>query len=675
MSQSQTTRLLYTSHFVQFLAGLFLALLFLLAGYFNWQAQDRELNHQLETAADELKAAASVSLSDLQQQMLGLGQLILLDQQTQQHIEAAWRAWQEEGEGSGGAQTQHQRQQLYAHLEPVWSQLNQSLGIHQMQLHFMDRQGRNRSFLRMHAPQQYGDDLTQLRPIIDTTHATGQAASGFEVGRFASGVRGAMPVNLPTIERSVVFELGTQLELKLRQLDQQFNAGFAVILKEDQVAVSQLPDAYQGRGYQIGQCHYYLEASSRAGLDALLQQMTQCERDFESGHWQLFSLDDTTYQIIQTQLDHPLSTDHRVDTLIWRDISGLLAGQQATQRQLLIHLGAIWLALQLMLMLGLYLTGRGMRLRLRRTRDELADSVARLNALIRHFRACVLFESAERRVLHINQAFCAYFCPDQLPEQMVGKKTTELLPVYAENFADPDSALAMIEQRVTNCLEVQNEEVHLADGRVFERDYVPVHRDGRLFGHLWVYRDISQLKAQQKALKYMARTDSLTDLPNRRYFMQKLTDEALRIQRTGEGASLVMFDLDHFKQINDNWGHAVGDEVLRLLARRVRKTLRASDFAARLGGEEFAVLLPSTPTEGANIFAERLRRLIADTPFETSTGAIDVTISLGISHLTQLDKLPEEALQRADKALYLAKNRGRNRVQVFQLGDSNPLSS
>ena len=162
----------------------------------------------------------------------------------------------------------------------------------------------------------------------------------------------------------------------------------------------------------------------------------------------------------------------------------------------------------------------------------------------------------------------------------------------------------------------------------------------------------------------MALTDSLTGLHNRRYFSTHL--EAL-FQRTAEGGkplAVLMIDIDHFKLVNDTYGHAVGDEVLSDVAQNIARNVRAFDLVARYGGEEFVVVMPDTAAAVAVAVADRLRERIAKQPVVVadSAAAIEVTVSIGISHARGKKDLPKELLKRADRALYQAKEAGRNRV-------------
>jgi diguanylate cyclase (GGDEF)-like protein len=157
--------------------------------------------------------------------------------------------------------------------------------------------------------------------------------------------------------------------------------------------------------------------------------------------------------------------------------------------------------------------------------------------------------------------------------------------------------------------------------------------------------------------------DGLTGVPNKRYFEEALARELARAQRHGRPLSLAVLDIDHFKRINDTYGHLAGDAVLRELAARVRGAIRADEVFARFGGEEFVLLMPEATPEQAAHFAERIRRLAADEPFDVGGKGIPVTVSIGLAHTSgERGVTPEELVGRADRKLYEAKAGGRNRV-------------
>jgi len=226
----------------------------------------------------------------------------------------------------------------------------------------------------------------------------------------------------------------------------------------------------------------------------------------------------------------------------------------------------------------------------------------------------------------------------------------------------------------------------IREGRVFSRmeDYFR-HRDGHWVpvlltvtpipgdGAVAVFTDITELKKMQEELRLQAETDPLTVLANRRSFFTALLRAGERVARHGDRCAILMLDLDHFKAVNDRYGHAVGDAVLGTFATVLRNTLRGSDLPARIGGEEFAVLLPHTDLAGALLLAERIRRAVADCCRVPTYPELRMTVSIGVSELLPDDPTPEAALARADAALYRAKQAGRNRVvaEVRTVEDEN----
>ncbi len=176
---------------------------------------------------------------------------------------------------------------------------------------------------------------------------------------------------------------------------------------------------------------------------------------------------------------------------------------------------------------------------------------------------------------------------------------------------------------------------------------------------------IEQIGIKEEELRRLAATDVLTGLANRREFISRGTDEVLRAKRYNSHVCVLMMDIDHFKKVNDTWGHAVGDDVIRQVAAIARDVCRAVDVVGRIGGEEFAVLLPETDRQGALIVAERLRETVAGRTVSLSGGqTLGVSISIGLAEMTREDGDLSHLLGRADAALYEAKQQGRNRVCV-----------
>jgi diguanylate cyclase (GGDEF)-like protein len=164
-------------------------------------------------------------------------------------------------------------------------------------------------------------------------------------------------------------------------------------------------------------------------------------------------------------------------------------------------------------------------------------------------------------------------------------------------------------------------------------------------------------------------TDGMTELHNYRYFEMRLKEEILRHTRNKQGVSLIILDVDHFKNYNDTLGHQAGDEVLRQLAHILKDTVRENDIVARYGGEEFAVILPSVGKEGVIILAERIRSHVANSEFkdEHVQPLGKITVSIGTASLPLDASDSTDLIYKADTALYAAKHSGRNCVRQYSL--------
>jgi diguanylate cyclase (GGDEF)-like protein/PAS domain S-box-containing protein len=187
--------------------------------------------------------------------------------------------------------------------------------------------------------------------------------------------------------------------------------------------------------------------------------------------------------------------------------------------------------------------------------------------------------------------------------------------------------------------------------------------DGELAYYAAIERDLTEYKRLQSHLEDMANTDSLTGLSNRQYFMHQAEKEFTRARRYARPLSVVMIDVDHFKSINDRYGHAVGDIVLREVSAICQCSLRGTDVLGRVGGEEFVLLLPDTPQANAIYVAERMREQLEKTPVQVENLVISITASFGVASLLDADINFNDILERADVAMYHAKHEGRNKVK------------
>ena len=190
-----------------------------------------------------------------------------------------------------------------------------------------------------------------------------------------------------------------------------------------------------------------------------------------------------------------------------------------------------------------------------------------------------------------------------------------------------------------------------------ERMFVLSHED--ITARKNVEKELDQILARERTL---ARTDDLTGALNRRQFFELAVHEHAVAKRCGQGFSVVLFDIDHFKRVNDTAGHMAGDDVLRKVANLVRGHLRDADLFARYGGEEFILLLPRTTAAQAVVVAERIRLELHDNAIATAQSVVELTISSGVAELWPDDDSIDPVIVRADNALYQAKQQGRNRT-------------
>ncbi len=185
-------------------------------------------------------------------------------------------------------------------------------------------------------------------------------------------------------------------------------------------------------------------------------------------------------------------------------------------------------------------------------------------------------------------------------------------------------------------------------------------------------QETQQQREQLEQLQADASLDFLTKIPNRRTFDERLKEEMSRAQRYGSTFSLMVVDIDNFKNVNDLFGHQAGDRILRAVAHILDEQRRASDFLARYGGEEFVVLLPETATARAQVLAEKTRQKVSNARFRYDERTIRVTVSIGVGDYAASTDTWDDLFARVDQALYTAKRNGRNRVEVASTAQPEP---
>lgn len=271
--------------------------------------------------------------------------------------------------------------------------------------------------------------------------------------------------------------------------------------------------------------------------------------------------------------------------------------------------------------------------------------------------------SVNRRFLEIWQIPPKYIKSDGIRDGVLTDEA--LLTVAKQQLVDYPGFIYRVQALYANPYARDDTEVEFRDGRTIERHSVGLFNARKKYlGRVWFFRDITEHKRVQLALQELAWSDPLTGVRNRAYFFSQGEDELAKAQRYRHSLTVAMADLDHFKQINDQYGHAAGDKVLKTICERWRGCLRSVDVMARIGGEEFAFLMPETAMENSRPVAERLRLMVSGQGIPVEGGEIHCTVSIGISQVWVGDNSIEEALSRADSALYRAKELGRDRVVV-----------
>jgi two-component system cell cycle response regulator len=279
-----------------------------------------------------------------------------------------------------------------------------------------------------------------------------------------------------------------------------------------------------------------------------------------------------------------------------------------------------------------------------------------LSAVLEEIDSAVLMSDAGGRVVYANEPFSRLM--STTVEQVLGEQVEPWMQHRRAMLGDRVSELAPLQQREGE-LPVRDFERWDPDRKVIRVSVRPVALpDG--VGRIFLFRDVTREVDQEREQRSLARTDPLTGLQNRRGAHEQMVLELARMNRTGRPLSVALFDVDHFKRINDTYGHAAGDRVLQELGRLLRRTARPTDFAVRWGGEEILVILPDTDDGGARAFGDRVRTAVEALRLD---GLPSVTISAGVAMVAADETSLDAAVARADARLYEAKASGRNAVR------------
>lgn len=293
---------------------------------------------------------------------------------------------------------------------------------------------------------------------------------------------------------------------------------------------------------------------------------------------------------------------------------------------------------------------------------DAAAQLAALRAIVDDLDYGIVVLDGERNVQFVNRTFRRFW---RVPDEVADSRPNFIKLMY---HGRGSAAYAVAPHALGDYLARQLESIRSGrDGalniRLNSGEVIRFHckalPDG---GRLLTYGNVSDLVREAEALERLAAIDGMTGLNNRRNFLELAESEWTRFRRYGRPMALLMCDIDHFKRVNDSYGHDAGDEVIKTVADILQKQKRASDIAGRLGGEEFALVLPEATLDSAVAAGERLRKCVAEHVIAAGGTRIPVTISVGASICHTAISGVEELIKQADLALYEAKRSGRNRV-------------
>lgn len=494
----------------------------------------------------------------------------------------------------------------------------------------------NHSLLRLHRLDRFGDDLTNVRPMHVRANSEGKSLYGAEVGRYGISFRTVEPITYQG-EHIGLLELGSPIETIMNELQQIINLDLLMVIKKEELQHSKLstPQYYDDT--------YYMLFGSK-----LFNQIHP-----PLNHGDQFRYNNNPYRLVPALTLYSFDGEAIGQIYFAFDIS-----REVEQTNSFIFINII-LSLLLIVLLFFFLN-----FNLNRFIFQLKQT-EHYSHLILNSQNNIVIVSNGKRLIDANRAFFDFFHFENIDDFLnVHNCINEFFvplsgrPGYLGETGLHDES--WIDQLIR---QPQNE--HKVLLRFKGRSYVfalqgksTIINNERIF--IVVFQDITRLEEQNIELQRIASTDALTRTVNRAKFDEIVQNEIHAFRTTYNPFSIIFFDIDHFKMVNDTYGHSRGDKVLISISALITRSIRQNDTFARWGGEEFIILLPSTRQHGATIIAEKFKELIASTHFE-EVG--HVTCSFGVTEFTVGDDT-QSLLKRADEALYAAKKAGRNCVKV-----------
>ena len=547
-----------------------------------------------------------------------------------------------------------QRTRLYRYLSPVYEQLRER-GVRQFQFYTPD----NRSFIRFHAPHLSGDSVVARRPSVVMANREQKVVQGFETGRILAGYRSVFPIvyegeTLGTVEISQPFETFRRMMEKAGEGAEfliSYDASLLLPKLFDEQKKMYTPSLFS-KDWLVEDMHHDLADSSPdpsplarqvyAGLPqlpaftrALAERQPQSLAiGTQNGFYQLTLLPIADVEGLPAALVLALSAAPELDEIL---------------RNFRLHLLAFTGLIVLVCIVLLLVLRNNLAMSAKQADFQLIANTISDGLYVMNEQGVITFvnESAARLLGYSRSALLGQVAHDCFHQHKDG--TSSLLHCPLCNVFRSNTRF-------------KGEEVfYRQDGTSFVAEVAsePLLEKDRGVSAVTIFRDISERKQLEEQMHELCNTDPLTKAFNRRYFLEVLETEVQRSKRYGVPFALVMGDVDHFKRVNDVFGHQAGDQVLKEVVAAIQTRIRSSDVFARWGGEEFVLLLSSTSLESAVPLVESIRENIRLLDFgEVGT----ITISFGVTTIRDGD-IVDTLLNRSDKLLYEAKAAGRNCVR------------
>lgn len=320
--------------------------------------------------------------------------------------------------------------------------------------------------------------------------------------------------------------------------------------------------------------------------------------------------------------------------VFWRDVTAHFANLRAERWEIALRASVVFVLSLVILFLLVGYSTREWRRRVQERTNEVSALSERNRAMLMAVGEGMYGVDLRGNATFVNPSALSMLGFSE--DEVVGKPQHALFHHHREDGgAYPDSACPVF-HTVQDGMPRRTEDWFIRkDGSGFPvlLTVEPVRMEGVQTGAVVVFRDITELRRKEESLIRLATTDPLTGSLNRRAFLEKASEEADRSYRLGHPSSLLMADIDHFKAVNDGFGHAAGDDVIRRFVEIAKSTFRKIDTVGRVGGEEFAILLPETTLDQALVAAERFRSAVAKSPIGTVAGPVSVTVSVGAAPL------------------------------------------